>query len=226
MPSEWTKHRTADAAALAAARRVVHTRGMNAKPSAPACERNRDPILAVLRAHFADRRDVLEIGSGTGQHAVHFAAAMPQLVWQTSDVADNLPGIRAWLADAKLPNTPPPIELDVDANDWPAKRYDAIFSANTLHIMSWPQVERLFGALGRITTDDAKLAIYGPFNYDGAHTSASNAAFDASLRQRAPAMGIRDMEAVDALARAAGFALIDDVPMPANNRTLIWQRQE
>ena len=200
--------------------------GMTDKPFAPACERNRDPILAVLRAHFCDRDEVLEIGSGTGQHAVHFAAAMPKLRWQTSDVAENLPGVRAWLDAANLANTPPPIELDVTANDWPTKRYDAVFSANTLHIMSWPEVESLFRALGRITSDDAKLAIYGPFNYGGAYTSASNAAFDESLKARAPHMGIRDMEAVDALARNVGFALIDDVPMPANNRTLVWQRQE
>ena len=198
---------------------------MDEKPVAPACARNRDPILGVLRAHFAERTRVLEIGSGTGQHAVHFAAAMPHLVWQTSDVAENLPGIRAWLAEAKLANTPAPIELDVARGDWPEMQYHAIFSANTLHIMSWPEVESLFGALGRIATPDAKLAIYGPFNYGGAYTSASNAAFDESLRARAPHMGIRDMEAVDALARRAGFALIDDVAMPANNRTLVWQRQ-
>ena len=199
---------------------------MTDKPFAPACERNRDPILGVLRAHFADRARVLEIGSGTGQHAVHFAAAMPYLVWQTSDVAGNLPGIRAWLNEAKLANTPPPLVLDVDGADWPSTRYDAIFSANTLHIMSWAEVEKLFGALGRIAAPDAKLAIYGPFNYDGAFTSASNAAFDDSLKARAPHMGIRDFEAVDALARRAGFAMIDDVAMPANNRTLVWQRQE
>ena len=199
---------------------------MTDKPFAPACERNRDPILAVLRPHFADRSRVLEVGSGTGQHAVHFAAAMPFLVWQTSDVAENLPGIRMWLDDAKLRNTPPPLVLDVDGNDWPAAPFDAIFSANTLHIMSWPEVERFFGALDAITTRDAKLAIYGPFNYGGAFTSASNAAFDESLKARAPHMGIRDIEAVDALARKAGFAMIDDVAMPANNRTLVWQRQE
>ncbi len=199
---------------------------MTDKPFAPACERNRDPILAVLRPHFADRSRVLEIGSGTGQHAVHFAAAMPFLVWQTSDVAGNLPGIRAWLDEASLANTPTPLVLDVDGSDWPTTPFDAIFSANTLHIMSWPEVERFFASLDAITTRDAKLAIYGPFNYGGAFTSESNAAFDASLKQRASHMGIRDIEAVDALARKARFAMIDDVAMPANNRTLVWQRQE
>jgi cyclopropane fatty-acyl-phospholipid synthase-like methyltransferase len=198
---------------------------MDDKPFAPACERNREPILSVLRAHFADRSRVLEIGSGTGQHAVHFAAAMPQLVWQTSDRAENLAGIRAWLADANLANTPPPIELDVATGGWPVTPFDGVFSANTLHIMSWREVGMLFDALPSVTTPDAKVVIYGPFNYEGAYTSASNAAFDESLKARSPHMGLRDMEAVDALARRAGFALIDDVAMPANNRTLVWQRQ-
>jgi cyclopropane fatty-acyl-phospholipid synthase-like methyltransferase len=198
---------------------------MNEKPFAPACERNRDPILAVLHAHFSDRSQVLEIGSGSGQHAVHFAAAMPALTWQTSERAEHLAGIRAWLDEAKLPNTPAPIELDVAAGAWPTQRYDAVFTANTSHIMGWPEVERLFAALASITTSDAKFAVYGPFNDAGAFTSASNEAFDASLRQRAPHMGLRDKQAVDALARDAGFALIDDVAMPANNRMLVWQRQ-
>ena len=199
---------------------------MTEKPFAPACERNSDPILEVLREHFADRRNVLEIGSGTGQHAVHFCAALPHLIWQTSDRAENLPGIRAWLDEAGLRNTPPPIELDVAEGNWPAARYDAIFSANTLHIMSWREVETLFAALPTLSGGDAKLAIYGPFNVGGRYTSASNAAFDESLKARAPHMGIRDRAAVDALARKAGFELIDDAAMPANNRTLVWQRQE
>lgn len=194
------------------------------KPSAPSCERNRDPILDVLRVHFADRRDVLEIGSGTGQHAVHFAAALPQLRWQCSDRAENLPGIRLWLDEAALPNTPPPLELDV-GGAWPAHRYDALFSANTLHIMAWEEVRQLFGQLAGATTDDAKLAIYGPFNLGGRYTSDSNAAFDEWLQARGAHMRIRDAEAVDALAEKAGFELIDDVAMPANNRLRIWQRR-
>jgi cyclopropane fatty-acyl-phospholipid synthase-like methyltransferase len=193
-------------------------------PYSAACERNRDPILAVLRVHFADRGHVLEIGSGTGQHAVHFAAAMPQLIWQASDRTENLPGIRCWLAAAALPNTPPPLTFDVAAGPWPAQEFDAIFSANTLHIMSWAQVEALFADLPTIATATAKLAVYGPFNYGGAYTSASNAAFDRDLKMRAPQMGIRDFEAVDALANAAGFSLVADVAMPANNRTLVWRR--
>lgn len=198
---------------------------MTTKPFSPACERNREPILAVLRDFFADRRHVLEIGSGTGQHAVHFAAALPQLTWQTSERAQNLADVRAWLDEAALANTPAPLVLDVAAGPWPDERFDGVFSANTLHIMGWSENQALFAALSKVTTTDAKLAIYGPFNADGHFTSPSNAAFDASLKARAPHMGIRDAAAVDALARDAGFDLVDDVEMPANNRLRLWQRR-
>jgi len=206
---------------------------MTTKPFSPPCERNREPILSVLRAQFADRRRVLEIGSGTGQHAVYFAAALPGLLWQASDREENLPGIQMWLVEAALPNTPPPLVFDIATQRAPLSRehgatihapnYDAIFSANTLHIMSWGEVEEFFTALPGLTTADAKLVIYGPFNYNGEFTSASNAAFDESLRRREPHMGIRDFADVDRLAQAAGFALLDDVAMPANNRCLVWQ---
>ncbi len=196
----------------------------SAKQFSDACERNRDPILAVLRPHFSDRERVLEIGSGTGQHAAYFAEKLPTLIWQASDRAENLPSVRAWLDEIARPNTPPPFEFDV-MQTWPIGQYDAIFSANTLHIMSWPEVEALFRKLPSISTADAKLAIYGPFNYDGQFTSDSNAAFDRSLKSRGAQMGIRDFEAVNVLASSAQFALIDDVPMPANNHLLVWQRQ-
>ena len=193
------------------------------KPHAPSCERNREPILAVLREHFADRRKVLEIGSGTGQHAVFFAAALPGLIWQTSERRENLAGIRAWLDEAALPNTPAPIEFDV-GGAWPARRFDAVFSANTLHIMGWPEVERLFAGLPGVMSDDAKLVIYGAFNYGGRFTSESNAAFDAWLKECGPQQGLRDFEAVDALAVLAGLTLLEDRAMPSNNRCLVWQR--
>lgn len=193
------------------------------KPHSDACERNQAFILEVLRDHFADRRHVLEIGSGTGQHAVHFAAALPGLIWQTSDVEGNLPGIQAWIAESGLPNLPPPIALDV-TGPWPAARFDAAFTANTLHIMSWPEVQSLFAALPKALTGDAILAVYGPFNYRGEFTSPSNAAFDQWLRRRSPRSGIRDFAAVDPLARASGLALVEDRPMPANNRLLVWRR--
>lgn len=195
------------------------------KPFSAACERNRDPILAVLRPHLADRQRVLEVGSGTGQHAVHFAAAMPHLIWQSADRADYLPGIEQWLAEAGLPNTPAPLTLDVnDAWAAPATRFDAIFSANTLHIMGWSEVERFFAHLPIMLEANAVLAIYGPFNFDGRFSSESNAAFDAALRADNPKRGIRDFEAVDALAKDIGFTLIQDYAMPANNRCLVWRR--
>ena len=193
------------------------------RPVAAACERNREPILAVLRDCFAGCTRVLEIGSGTGQHAVYFAAAMPHLRWQCSDRADNLPGIGAWLDEAGLPNTPAPLELDV-MGAWPDTRYDAVFSANTLHIMGWPAVQRLFAQLPRVTASGALLAIYGPFNRAGQYTSDSNAAFDQWLQAGDPAMGLRDIEAVQALAAEAGFELLADQPMPAHNRCLVWRR--
>lgn len=199
-------------------------RPMTDKPFSAACERNRDPILAVLRERFADRRRVLEIGSGTGQHAVHFAAAMPWLAWQCSDVAAQLPGIEAWLAEAALPNTPPPIPLDVARGPWPGGRFDAAFSANTLHIMGWPEVQAFFAGLDAILEDDATVVVYGPFNRGGAYTSESNRTFDAWLKARDAKSGIRDIESVDALARAIGLRLAGDIPMPANNRCLAWRR--
>jgi cyclopropane fatty-acyl-phospholipid synthase-like methyltransferase len=198
-------------------------RAMQHKPFSPACARNQDAILAVLREQFADRARVLEIGSGTGQHAVHFAPALPQLIWQTSDVAANLPGIRQWLDEARCANTPPPLAFDINGTA-PAGRFDAVFSANTLHIMGWPEVQRLFALLPALMTDDALLTVYGPFNYHGQFTSESNARFDASLRADHPQRGIRDVEAVDALAQSAGLALRDDRAMPANNRCITWRR--
>jgi cyclopropane fatty-acyl-phospholipid synthase-like methyltransferase len=194
-----------------------------AKPYAPACERNREPILEVLKGCFSDRKQVLEVGSGTGQHAVFFAAAMPWLTWQTADMAESLAGIRLWLDEAGLANLPPPLELQA-AGPWPKGPYDAVFSANTLHIMGWPDVQRFFAGLDGVMARDAVLAVYGPFNYGGKFTSDSNAQFDVWLKQRSAASGIRDFEAVNALAESIGLRLVADHAMPANNRTLVWKR--
>jgi SAM-dependent methyltransferase len=193
------------------------------KPYAPSCDKNREPILAVLRERLAERTALLEIGSGTGQHAVYFAPALPRLNWQTSDRAENLPGIRAWLAEAGLPNTPAPIELDV-TGPWPAGRFDAVFTANSLHIMPWSAVESMFAALPGVMVEQAIFVAYGPFNYGGHFTNESNARFDASLKASAPHQGIRDFDDLDALARRAGMALAEDVAMPSNNRCLVWHR--
>ena len=197
------------------------------KPFAAACERNRDPIAAVLQRHLRDAHKVLEIGSGTGQHAVHFAAAMPWLTWQCSDRAEHLPGIRMWLDEAQLPNTPAPIELDVTRLPWQlpnSRLFDAAFSANTLHIIDWASVQAFFAGLNAALSRDATLIVYGPFNYGGAYTSDSNRDFDGWLKARDPESGIRDFEGVDALARCVELQLVDDIAMPANNRCLVWQR--
>lgn len=195
------------------------------KPYSIACERNSSPILEVLREHLSNRSRVLEIGSGSGQHAVCFAAALPQLVWQTSDRTENLVGIRLWLQEAGLNNTPMPLAFDVNDSAWPTGGYDALFTANTFHIMAWHEVETLFSRMNELLEADAKLIVYGPFNYGGAFTSASNAAFDASLKARDKYMGIRDFEAVNSLAHGIGLKLVADVAMPANNRCLVWQRR-
>ncbi len=196
------------------------------KPDAPATERNREPILAVLREHFADRRHVLEIGSGSGQHAIYFAAALPQLIWQASDRAEPLPGIEAWRCDAGLANTPAAIELDVNHLPWPRLEVDAIFTANTLHIIGLDEVERFFQGVGQVLAPGGKLLIYGPFNYQGQFTSASNASFDQWLRARDARSGIRDFEAVLALAQGIGLEWLADIDMPANNRCLLFRRQK
>lgn len=193
--------------------------------NAPATERNRDPILAVLRTLLASRRRVLEIGSGTGQHAVHFAAALPHLQWQTSDLPDNHPAIQAWIDASQLANVLPPLTLDVgNPSTWPRQHFDAVFTANTLHIINWPQVLSLFANLPRVLADDATVIVYGPFNIGGQFTSPSNAVFDADLRCEDPKRGIRDIETVQALAAQAGLSPVADIEMPAHNRCLVWQR--
>ena len=194
------------------------------KPFAEACERNRAPLLEVLKEAFAACHAVLEVGSGTGQHAVYFAAGLPHLTWQTSELPALHAGIEAWLAEASLPNLRAPLALDV-AGDWPAGPFDGVFTANTLHIMSWAHVEKFFAGVGRVLAAGGVLATYGPFNYSGAYTSESNAQFDRWLKSRDSASGIRDFENVCALARSHGFGLERDIAMPANNRTLLLRRR-
>ncbi len=197
---------------------------MNTLPFSAACERNKAPILAVLRAALGGCRTVLEIGSGTGQHAVHFAASLEQLRWQPTELAEYLAPLQARLAAEAPANCAAPLALDVRSTRWPVDRTDAIFSANTLHIMSWAAVADLFAGVGRILAPHGRLCIYGPFRYAGEYTAPSNAAFDQSLRQRDPASGIRDFEAVATLASEQGLELLADHPMPANNQLLIWSR--
>lgn len=195
------------------------------KPVSPASERNQQPILEVLRDLLAPRSEVLEIGSGTGQHAVFFGRHLPHLQWHTSDLPAQHPGIRAWIAEAGLPNVQGPLDLDVDDQAWPVHDMDAVFSANTVHIIAWPQVCSMFAGVGRTLKPGGLFCLYGPFNYAGQFTSESNAQFDAWLKQRDAARGIRDFEALDALALAQGLALSQDIVMPANNRILVWRKR-
>jgi len=192
-------------------------------PHSDACERNKEPILEVLRREFAGCTHVLEIGSGTGQHAVHFALAMPQVVWQPSETAEAMPGLRRRIFREGPKNLRAPVELDVTRLPWDVRKVDGVFTANTLHIMHWPQVEAFFTNLPAVAKPGTVLAIYGPFRYGGKYTSDSNAAFDEMLKARDRDSGIRDFEAVDALARKAGFAFVADHQMPANNQTLVWK---
>jgi SAM-dependent methyltransferase len=192
-------------------------------PHSDACERNKGLILAVLRQAFANCTHVLEIGSGTGQHAVHFATEMPWLAWQPSDTSDAMPSLRKRIFEEGPSNLRAPVEIDVTRPGWDVRRVDGVFSANTLHIMHWPAIEAFFAGLPAVTKPDAVLAIYGPFRYRGQYTSPSNESFDAMLHARDPGSGIRDFEAVDALAHAAGFALQADHPMPAHNQTIVWR---
>lgn len=195
------------------------------KPFSQACENNKQPILDVLARVFADREQVLEVGSGTGQHAVCFAANLPHLHWQTGDLPAHHSGIKQWIDEAQLSNLAEPINTDVDQQAWSMEPVDAVFSANTLHIMSWAQVQKFFQALSAVTVPGAIVAVYGPFNYAGKFTSESNRSFDAWLKQRGADQGIRDFEAVNGLAEAIGLALLEDNAMPANNRLLVWEKK-
>ncbi|MBZ9610924.1 DUF938 domain-containing protein [Rheinheimera maricola] len=193
-------------------------------PFSQACENNKAPILVLLQQAFAKCSNVLEVGSGTGQHAVHFAEHLPQVIWQASDQGDYIPQLSERLLRAALPNLPQPLVLDICRDAAPSQPYDGLFTANTLHIMPWPVVEQFFNRLNQLVKPQATLCIYGPFNYNGHYTSESNQAFDQSLKSRDPAMGIRDIETVISLAASVGFTLQHDYAMPANNRLLCFSK--
>jgi SAM-dependent methyltransferase len=195
-----------------------------ALPCSEACERNKGPILAILKNLLAAPGLVLEIGAGTGQHAVHFARHLPHLEWLPTDRGEWLDALRERVRREGLPNLRAPIELDVNSNRWAIESADAVYSANTLHIMAWPEAEAFFRGVGRTLAPRGRLAVYGPFRFEGNDTSASNAEFDAYLRRRDAASGIRDFEAVDALAAAVGLQLAANHAMPANNQLLVWRK--
>ncbi len=200
---------------------------------APATQRNREPILAILRRWFSAAADsaltppisVLEIASGTGQHAVHFAQALPGLRWQPSDPdPSHLASIEAWRSAAPAANVAAPIRLDVRDVAWPIDRVDAVFNANMIHIAPWSAAEGLFAGAGRVLAGGGLLFLYGPFHVGGRPTAESNAAFDADLQRRNPEWGLRDRERVVALAASHALRLIEINEMPANNQLLVFQK--
>lgn len=193
------------------------------KPYAESCEQNRDPILSVIEPLLKNQRTVLEIGSGTGQHAVYFSKNMPHLLWQPSDQEQYLAGIQLWRNEAKLVNVAEPFELNVTQSRWPGEKYDAVFTANTLHIMHWNDVLAFFKGVAESLNQNGLLMIYGPFNYNFQYTSESNARFDNWLKERDPHSGIRHFEEINELASRHGLVLENDYSMPANNRILCWK---
>jgi len=195
-----------------------------AKPFSQSCEENKHVILEKIQPYLANKSSLLEIASGTGQHAIYFAKYMRHLNWQTSDLIESHPGICQWLAEADLENIQQPLELNVShAEHWPTEKFEALFSANSFHIMSKSNVEDFFKHLPKVMQKQTTLLVYGPFNYQGEFTSDSNARFDEWLKQRNPESGIKDFEWCNALAESAGLKLIDDIAMPQNNRILVWQ---
>ncbi len=194
---------------------------MNGKPFAASAEQNRDPILDVLRRWFVEPGSVLEVGSGTGQHAVHFAAAMPHLTWQPTEVAGHIEGIEAWRLDAGLDNVLPARELHA-TGQWPGERYDYVFTANTAHIMHWPEVLAVLAGVSGVLRPGGLFAMYGPFARGGRHTAISNLDFDRALRRADPGMGVRDMDDIQRAAAPLGLELLEAIAMPADNFTLVW----
>lgn len=199
-------------------------------PFSQACENNQEPIRQVLsyylqNAHALqqEKATLLEIGSGTGQHGAYITAKHTGLHWFPTDQKENLDGIRAWVQYSGNENFYDPVELDINQPAWPGDPVDFVFSANTAHIMSWPEVERMFAFLPQVLKSGGHFLLYGPFNYNGRFTSDSNAQFNEWLKAQAPHRAIRDFEKVNALAETQGLSFVKDHAMPANNRTLVWQ---
>lgn len=192
---------------------------------APAADRNRDPILAVLRQHLPRRGKVLELASGTGQHVVHFAAALPRLTWLPSDPdPGQRASIVARIAAARLDNVKPPLDLDV-CGRWPLLEVDAVITANLLHVSPPDTLPALCAGAAGVLVPGGILQVYGPFNRDGVYTSEGNARFDVALRAENPAWGIRDLEALTAAAAERGLSLREVVDMPANNLSVVFHRE-
>jgi cyclopropane fatty-acyl-phospholipid synthase-like methyltransferase len=194
-------------------------------PFSAACERNKDPILEVLRVRFADRAQVLEIGSGTGQHAVYFSRALSHLIWHPTEQLAYLADLTERVSLEGPANLREPTLLDVRQALWPLRSADAIFTANTLHIMSWPEVTAFYRGVGGVLSPRGVLCVYGPFRYDGRYTSDSNREFDQMLQDRDPASGLRDIREITALALQYGLRLDEDHDLPAKNRLLVFVKE-
>jgi len=192
------------------------------KRTASSVDTNKDVILAALRMLLPREGTVLEVGSGTGQHAAYFAKHLPHLSWQPTDLEENLPSIRAWAADATLPNLRPPLVLDLLQDGWPVGSVQAVVCINTVHIVAWTGVERLFEGAGQILPPGGVIYVYGAYRYAMRPLESSNEEFDRWLKARDPAWGVRDFEAVNALAERNGFVLAGDEPVPVNNRSIWW----
>ncbi len=204
---------------------AVYHRGMDLRETAPAAERNKQPILEVLARVLPPRGLVLEIGSGTGQHVAHFAQAFPTLAFQPSELDVALhASIQAWVAASRVSNVKPPLAIDLTLDPWPVAAADAVVCINVIHISPWAATLGLMAGAGRILPAGGVLVTYGPYTRGGVHTSQSNEAFDASLRARNPRWGVRDLDQVAEAAGHEGLALVEVVPMPAHNFTLVWQK--
>ena len=194
------------------------------KPFSQACENNKNHILKALQPALQNAASVLEIGSGTGQHSVFFAKKLPHLQWYTSDREVNHQGIKLWHDEVQLANLHPPLLLDLN-EPWPVNKVDAIYTANTFHIVSWELITRFFAGVNQHLNQQGVVCVYGPFKYKGEFTSPSNDEFNSLLQSRDPLSGIRDFEAVEQLAVQYGLKLLSDTAMPANNQLLIFKRQ-
>ncbi len=200
---------------------------MTEKPFSQSCENNKKPIINELKVCFKQCLSVLEIGSGTGQHAVYFAKHLPWLSWQSSDRLENHPGILAWIESEPSENLFVPFELDVtNRKHWPDRKFDAVFTANTAHIMSWPEVKQLFSGVGRLLNKDGLFVQYGPFNRNGEFTAPGNREFEKWLKSQGEHMGIRDLGELSVLANLNGLKFVEEIAMPANNMMLVWKRLE
>lgn len=198
---------------------------MSEKPFAPSCERNQGTILEVLKGIVSDSAvNLLEIGSGTGQHAVFMAPHFPSLNWQTADLLGNHSGINQWVVESQIPNIIKPIVYESGESDFPNMNIDVVFTANTLHIMSWQNVKVLIEQFGKYLKTGARIVIYGPFNYGNQFTSESNAKFDVWLKQQEIHQGIRDFEGIVELMKNQGIKLVEDFKMPSNNRILHFNK--